>query len=95
MRPKHSRWCGTAHAGAKILAPIPTARWAAADIGELRDQTQAAIAAALRALRAPYDGRSVDDRPAELLARSVATMSRTPRRYSTARCTRRSALRAD
>ena len=56
MRPKHSRWFGKAHAGAKILAPIPTRRSTAADVGALRDQTQATIAAALPALRARYDG---------------------------------------
>jgi 1-acyl-sn-glycerol-3-phosphate acyltransferase len=54
MRPKHSRWFGKAHACAKILPPIGTAGLTAADIGSLRDQARAAIAAALPELRSRY-----------------------------------------
>lgn len=54
MRPKHSRWFGKAHAGARILAPIPTAGLTAADLPALREQARAAIAATLPALRARY-----------------------------------------
>lgn len=54
MRPKHSRWFGKAHACAKILPPIATAGLTAVDVGRLRDQARAAIAAALPALRARY-----------------------------------------
>jgi 1-acyl-sn-glycerol-3-phosphate acyltransferase len=54
MRPKHSRWFGKAHACAKILSPIATAGMTAADVGSLRDQARAAIAAALPELRSRY-----------------------------------------
>jgi 1-acyl-sn-glycerol-3-phosphate acyltransferase len=54
MRPKHSRWFGKASAGARILAPIATAGMTAADVGRLRDQARAVIAAALPELRARY-----------------------------------------
>ncbi len=54
MRPKHSRWFGRAHAGAKILAPIPTTGMTAADLDRLRDTARDAIAAELPALRARY-----------------------------------------
>ena len=54
MRPKHSRWFGKAHACAKILAPIPTTGMKEAEVGRLRDQARAAIAAALPDLRARY-----------------------------------------
>jgi len=56
MRPKHSRWFGKAHAGAKILTPIPTTGMTAADVGTLRDRARAAIAAALPDVRARYGG---------------------------------------
>ncbi len=54
MRPKHSRWFGHAHAGAKILAPISTSGMTAADLDTLRETARAAIAAALPELRACY-----------------------------------------
>jgi 1-acyl-sn-glycerol-3-phosphate acyltransferase len=54
MRPKHSRWFGKAHACAKILSPISTAGMTSADLGSLRDQARAAIAAALPELRSRY-----------------------------------------
>lgn len=61
MRPKHSRWFGKAHAAARILAPIPTAGMTEADIPALRDQTRAAIAAALPDLRSRYADDAVDE----------------------------------
>ena len=60
MRPKHSRWFGKAHAGAKILTPIPTTGMTAADVGTLRDQARAAIAAALPDVRARYGGSPIE-----------------------------------
>ncbi len=54
MRPKHSRWFGRAHAGAKILAPISTTGMTAADLDALRETAREAIAAALPELRARY-----------------------------------------
>jgi 1-acyl-sn-glycerol-3-phosphate acyltransferase len=54
MRPKHSKWFGKAHACAKILTPIPST---GKTIAELRDESRAALAAALPDLRARY----VDD----------------------------------
>ncbi len=54
MRPKHSRWFGKAHACAKILTPIATSGMTEADVGTLRDQTRATIAAALPELRSRY-----------------------------------------
>ena len=54
MRPKHSRWFGKAHAGARILAPIPTTGLTEADVGSLRDRVRAAIMAALPELRSRY-----------------------------------------
>ena len=56
MRPKHSRWFGKAHACAQILAPIPTTGLTKDDVGRLRDQARAVIAAALPDLRARYAG---------------------------------------
>jgi 1-acyl-sn-glycerol-3-phosphate acyltransferase len=60
MRPKHSRWFGKAHACAKILAPIATADMTAADIGTLREQSRAAIEAALPDLRSRYGGDALE-----------------------------------
>jgi len=54
MRPKHSRWFGKAHACAKILAPIPTVGLTLDDLPTLREQSRAAIAAALPDLRTRY-----------------------------------------
>ena len=54
MRPKHSKWFGQAHAGAKILAPISTTGMTAADLDTLRETARDAIAAALPELRARY-----------------------------------------
>jgi 1-acyl-sn-glycerol-3-phosphate acyltransferase len=54
MRPKHSKWFGHAHAGAKILAPISTTGMTEADLGTLRETARDAIAAALPEFRARY-----------------------------------------
>ncbi len=54
MRPKHSRWFGQAHAGAKILAPISTTGMTSADLDTLRETARDAMAAALPDLRARY-----------------------------------------
>lgn len=54
MRPKHSKWFGRAHAGAKMLAPIPTKGLGEADVASLRERTRDAIAEALPDLRTRY-----------------------------------------
>ena len=54
MRPKHSKWFGKAHAGAKILEPIPTTGMTEADVPALREQARDVISAALPDLRSRY-----------------------------------------
>jgi 1-acyl-sn-glycerol-3-phosphate acyltransferase len=54
MRPKHSRWFGKAHAGAKILAPIPTRGLGPDDVATLRDRSRDAIVSVLPDLRSRY-----------------------------------------
>lgn len=54
MRPKHSKWFGKANAGAKILAPVPTAGMTLDDVPTLRERCRDAIREALVDLRARY-----------------------------------------
>jgi 1-acyl-sn-glycerol-3-phosphate acyltransferase len=54
MRPKHSKWFGKAHACAKILEPIDTAKMTEADVPTLRERSRDVIAGALPDLRARY-----------------------------------------
>jgi 1-acyl-sn-glycerol-3-phosphate acyltransferase len=54
MRPKHSKWFGKAHAGARILDPIPTTGLDESNVAELRDRAREAIRAVLPDLRTRY-----------------------------------------
>ena len=54
MRPKHSKWFGKAHACAKVLSPIDSAKMTDADVPVLRERCRDAIGAALPDLRARY-----------------------------------------
>lgn len=60
MLPKHSRWLGKAHAGARILKPIPTTGLGEADVATLREQARDAISAELPDLRARYGRPEAD-----------------------------------
>ncbi|MBS2012133.1 MAG: 1-acyl-sn-glycerol-3-phosphate acyltransferase [Deltaproteobacteria bacterium] len=54
MRPKHSKWMGKAHAGAKVLAPIPTEGLGEVDVPALRERARDAIKGVLPDLRSRY-----------------------------------------